>query len=516
MTIAKKLRLGFGILILILILTGVTIEINVAPIERGMKDLTASKDPVTLVAEAMNIGVGDIGVSVLKFLSSSEPKYRDEAKQKMADLDQRKAQYDKTANTAKGKEIGLKLNNLFHEYKTLADTLTLAQNREAPDFEMNSQMNLKKFMSVQSSIARVLDDEILMLARKNLLAAAEKAHQAIQKMRVSAIILFAISLLVGSTTAVIVSSGIIKSVHQLVASAKKIGAGALEHRVTVKTKDELGELGMAFNQMTQNLQELIAKTQSLQTEKIESLSRLAGGAAHEIKNLLGILELGADYLKKKIKVEDLNSSSVLQDMHGAIHKAGAVVKGLLNFASLSEAHLAVAQVKLASILEHALLLVKPQCNESHIEVVKEFQTNLPLVNIDENYMKEVIANGLLNAIQAMPKGGRLWVKTYTKKLEKVGYKVGRRKADVFHLGDTVVMATIEDSGPGIPEDIIKKIFDPFFTTKTETGNTGLGLSVARSIVEAHHGTIEIENRAEGGARLSMMLPVSTNVLGKDI
>jgi len=99
------------------------------------------------------------------------------------------------------------------------------------------------------------------------------------------------------------------------------------------------------------------------------------------------------------------------------------------------------------------------------------------------------------------------VRTYAKELTEPGNDVGRRREDLFELGETVVIAEIEDNGPGIAKDILDKIFDPFFTTRRSKGGTGLGLSIVGNIVKMHNGKIEINNRKEGGVKITVIFKV---------
>ncbi len=119
-------------------------------------------------------------------------------------------------------------------------------------------------------------------------------------------------------------------------------------------------------------------------------------------------------------------------------------------------------------------------------------------------MEQVFVNIFLNAIQAMPEGGTLAVKTYTKQLTVVDRNLGSRKADHFRIGETVVMVEVEDTGTGIPGNQLSEVFDPFFTTKSTGKGTGLGLTVTKKIIDLHGGTIDIGNRKEGGVRVTIM------------
>jgi signal transduction histidine kinase len=98
----------------------------------------------------------------------------------------------------------------------------------------------------------------------------------------------------------------------------------------------------------------------------------------------------------------------------------------------------------------------------------------------------------------------LAVRTYTKQLTGVGANVGDSRTESFRVGNTLVIAEVDDDGSGIPEEKLTKVFDPFFTTKPTGKGTGLGLSVTRSIIDLHRGTIEIQNRPGGGARVTLM------------
>ncbi len=120
-------------------------------------------------------------------------------------------------------------------------------------------------------------------------------------------------------------------------------------------------------------------------------------------------------------------------------------------------------------------------------------------------MEQVFVNIFLNAIQAMPEGGTLTIITYAKQLTEVGHNVGSRKADDFSIGETVVMAEVEDTGTGIPKNQLSEVFDPFFTTKSTGKGTGLGLTVTKKIIDLHRGMINIGNRKEGGTRVTTML-----------
>ncbi len=240
----------------------------------------------------------------------------------------------------------------------------------------------------------------------------------------------------------------------------------------------------------------------IQAEKLESIGTLAAGVAHEVKNPLGIILMGIEYLSKYHVSCDEDTGTLLEDMDNAARRADSVIKGLLDFSSSSK--LRVNNEDLNSVMEQSLLLVKYELGGQHVTLVKEFSEDLCPVRLDKNQIEQVFVNIFMNAIHAMPHGGKLTVKTYAKQLTEVGHNGGSRKAAHFRTGETVVVAQIEDTGTGIPEGQLTKIFDPFFTTKPTGKGTGLGLTVTSKIIELHAGAIDITNRKEGGVRVTIM------------
>ena len=142
----------------------------------------------------------------------------------------------------------------------------------------------------------------------------------------------------------------------------------------------------------------------------------------------------------------------------------------------------------------------------HILVVEEFEEGLPPAMLDTNKFEQVLVNLFINAIDAMPKGGRLTVRTRQERLKEVGPEVGARATDRFQVGVRVIVVEIEDTGTGIEEGSQTRLFDPFFTTKPPGKGTGLGLAVCKSIVALHGGTIGIANKeGGGGARATVVV-----------
>src|SRR5436309_2088908 len=141
---------------------------------------------------------------------------------------------------------------------------------------------------------------------------------------------------------------------------------------------------------------------------------------------------------------------------------------------------------------------------------------LPLVGVDKTQIQQVFVNIFLNAIHAMPEGGTLTVRTYAKQLTETSHFEGSRRVAAFWVGDRAVIAEVDDTGSGIPEQYLTRIFDPFFTTKPTGVGTGLGLPVSKKIIELHGGSIDIKNRPQGnGVKVTVSLKEHRTIDGKE-
>lgn len=254
------------------------------------------------------------------------------------------------------------------------------------------------------------------------------------------------------------------------------------------------------------------QVQLIQIEKMDSVGRLAAGVAHEVKNPLAIIMQCVDYLSlsSELLERDPTLKGVIADMSDAIERADSVIVELLDFASQPETKM--LKEDLNSLVEESLLLVKHELEKNHIGVIKNLST-VPSIRINKNRILQVFVNLFLNAIYAMRENGALKISTRLENIPAGGLRIGRHKGDFFKPASNVVVAEIEDNGSGIPEDIKDKIFEPFFTTRRGKGGTGLGLSVVRSIMEMHRGTVEIDNNPNGiGAKVTLKFHVFEEVL----
>ncbi len=260
-----------------------------------------------------------------------------------------------------------------------------------------------------------------------------------------------------------------------------------------KAEDELKD---AYNKLKQT------QTQLIQAEKMNVIGGLASGVAHEVKNPLATILYGVEYLNTALKVTDQKVAITLESIKEAAVSANNIIKGLLDFASLT--NLKKEPENLNILIEQAISLIRPQCERINVQLQKNLQSDLPLVKIDRNRIKQVIVDLIVNALYAMADGGSLTIKTYYKKFTDQDVGWVDRRGRPFVKGDQVVVVDFEDTGLGIKAEYLTKIFDPFFTTRRSSGGIGLGLSIARTIMSSHGGIILMHNKTDGGARARLI------------
>jgi signal transduction histidine kinase len=244
--------------------------------------------------------------------------------------------------------------------------------------------------------------------------------------------------------------------------------------------------------------------QLIQSEKLDSVGRMAAGVAHEVKNPLMMILTGIKVLAKRVPAADEQTRLLLQDMEDAVERADRIIGGLLNYSRDRDLDLAAADLN--DTIERSAMLVKHDLENAHITLVANLASGLPKLQLDEFKMQQVFVNLVTNAIHAIERDGEIRVTTSLEEMTRDSL-AGVRKSERFSAGERAVVVRIEDSGPGIPEEYLQKIFDPFFSTKPTGRGTGLGLSVSQQIVEMHGGTIEVGNRQTGGARVTITLKV---------
>jgi two-component system, NtrC family, sensor histidine kinase HydH len=227
-----------------------------------------------------------------------------------------------------------------------------------------------------------------------------------------------------------------------------------------------------------------ARTRLAQSEKLAALGQLAAAIAHEVRNPLAVIRSAAQAVAEALPAGEPESRRACSFITAEIDRLTSVVSSLLAFAR--PLRLEPRAVTLDGLFDRALLLARDELAAKQVRVRRSEPASLPAVRADADLISQVLLGLLANAAEAVPVGGEV--------------VLGGRAIEES------VAIDVADSGPGIPAELRGRIFEPFFTTRPQ--GTGLGLAVARQIVEAHGGRIEVGDSPTGGARFSILLPAA--------
>jgi two-component system NtrC family sensor kinase len=234
------------------------------------------------------------------------------------------------------------------------------------------------------------------------------------------------------------------------------------------------------------------ESQLAQAEKLSSIGLLAAGVAHEVNTPLAVISSYTQMLTKQLRTrgdENDRIAPLLDKITKQTFRASEIVNGLLNFSRTGGSEF--RSTNLNAVVRETLTLLEHQFKTGNIELVTEFEEELPEIQGNSGKLQQVFLNLLLNAKDAMPAGGRLQVAT--------------------SAGDSVTV-TITDSGSGIAPEHVQRIYDPFFTTKSapkegERRGTGLGLAVTYGIMQEHTGKIHVESQPGAGTTFALEFPL---------
>lgn len=228
--------------------------------------------------------------------------------------------------------------------------------------------------------------------------------------------------------------------------------------------------------------EMEARERLRQSEKLAALGKLSAGLAHELRNPLNTVSMLIYAMNQELPAGEPISAD-LQIVQGELQRMSLLIEQFLEFARPRPPHF--QRERIDEIMEETLLLIGPEARSRQVMICKEWDKHPPLVWIDGAQIKQVFLNLLLNAMQAMPNGGRITVR--------------------IHVSGGSILTAISDEGPGIPPEVRVNLFQPFFTTKQ--GGTGLGLSISQRIMEGHNGRLRITSQPSSGTTVIVRLPL---------
>ncbi len=256
------------------------------------------------------------------------------------------------------------------------------------------------------------------------------------------------------------------------------------NKSTFPIKDENGNVIQVIEYIKDITTVVKLEDRLLYSERLAGIGKLAAGIAHEIRNPLGNIKSAAQLCINKYEPDE-RIRKHLKIILKSSERVNRVIKDLLNLARPHEASFKIGCID--KVINSVCGLIDARCFKQHVHLTKRFTRRLPQLLLDEKLLEEAFLNFMLNALDAMPRGGRLAITAY------------------YDHKDEKIVISFADSGCGISEENLKKVFDPFFTTKKN--GTGLGLSLVQQIIELHKGKIHIKSKPDYGTEVMVRLPV---------
>ena len=362
--------------------------------------------------------------------------------------------------------------------------------------------------------AHPADQQVLGVLDTNLSLATADAQLAVSSARMKYYTAGAL-LIVAILSWLFVWREVGQPIKALKRGTEHLSEGELGYQIEVRSQDEVGDLAHSFNGMSLQLraanEEIVlwAKTLEdrveqktkelnrahdhvLHVEKMASLGKMAAVVAHEVNNPLSGILTYAKLLRKWVESGQVDREKREETMEcldliaAESRRCGELIKALLTLSRTAPMN--VQSTNLHAVIDRCLLLVRHQLELGGIELQLKRAEDLPLVSCDPAQIEQVLLALIMNAIDAMPRGGNLWIET-------------RLSSD-----DAEIEIQVRDDGAGIAPDVLPHIFEPFLTTKESGHGVGLGLAISRGILERHDGRIEVASELGRGTTFTITLP----------
>ncbi len=314
-----------------------------------------------------------------------------------------------------------------------------------------------------------------------------------------------------------------RPVRILQRGTEHLAKGDLGYQIAVESTDELGDLANSFNLMSLQLrgahEEITSWARTLETrveektkelnrahehvvqvEKMASIGKMAAVVAHEINNPLSGILTYAKLVKKwvlKVNGDDSKRNEIrecLELVELESKRCGDLVKNLLMFSRSAPMNLEWADVN--QVVDRCIRLVQHQIDLGNVQLQLETASELPVLHCDPAQLEQVLIALVMNAIDAMPRGGNLLVRTRSLPQSKQ------------------IEIQVRDDGVGIAPDLLPRLFEPFLTTKETGKGVGLGLAISKTIIERHGGVIEVESQPGRGTTFYIFLPVDAQLVSE--
>ncbi|MBN2790724.1 MAG: response regulator [Candidatus Delongbacteria bacterium] len=523
MKISQKLSLGFFIAVLSI---WIAIYISFGSLRNVHNEyLNIHNDiiPGTLAMSEMDVSTHEAAHMLTDYINSRDKNYLEQVKATVEYIKKQGYEHQQhEMHLGAKEELAAKklILNINRFTEAIENVLELVESKKATDQILKHEVEL---------IHPVLDELSKQLKHHKSIHLAElnaaqkilhEVHSSGEKFLIYAgIIISLLSIIISY----LISRSIVKPISKLRYGVERIGNGDLDFQVGTNSKDEIGELSRAFDDMTIELKASTTSIDKLNKEiierehaekalreneeklararKMESLGLLAGGVAHDLNNVLSgvvsypellLMKLPKDHEMRKhlelIHKSGLNASAIVNDLI-TIGRGIAIAKVPLNLNNVIENYLDSSEFKRIKQL-HSMVSVNTSLNE-----------DLMNINGSEIHLRKVVMNLLLNAIESIEGDGKVFISTMNCYLDKP-----LRAYDNINIGEYVIL-TVADNGPGIPAVDLDRIFEPFYTKKLMgRSGTGLGLSIVWNVVQDLKGYIDIQSTS-GGTSFDLYFPV---------
>ncbi|UCD36252.1 MAG: HAMP domain-containing protein [Nitrospiraceae bacterium] len=364
-----------------------------------------------------------------------------------------------------------------------ASKLTVIENQPACHRCHESEKEILGVLGVDISLDRV-DRSINEFKKEHLLDAA---------------VAF---LLMGGGFMLVIGLLIDRPIKRMIRTIRQIEEGDLSARMEERTNDEFGLLARSFNSMVESLESATREIEGCHAEqmqraaKLASLGEIISGIAHEIKNPLTGISCAVQVIQSEMSDDD-SRRAVTAEILNHIRRLDRTVKDLLNYARPKPPNFQPLQMD--DILNKAVFFVYPEAKKQGVAVETFTEGEIPQVMMDSDQMQQVFLNLMINAVQAMPDGGKLKI---TLSASDKDNQPDEKIRDLIQ--GKAVAVRFEDTGKGIEQEYLESIFDPFFTKKTK--GTGLGLAISRRIVHEHGGEITVASEVGTGSVFTLYVP----------
>jgi signal transduction histidine kinase len=364
---------------------------------------------------------------------------------------------------------------------------------------------------------RNIENRTMIIGYVRLGLTQERIRKEIRQFIFPTVVVTVLFVLVGISLTLFMTRRILSPIKKLAGVARDVAEEKLDNRVRIKTSDEIADLGNAFNDMLdrlqayrntekeyqQNLEEKVeqrtlelsrakekayalvdqlreAQEQLVRKERLAVLGQLAGGLGHELRNPMGVIKNTVYFLNMILEKPGPQVKESLEILGKEVENSERIITSLLDFARSRPPQR--QEVDMNEILRGVLAGINTPGN---IQVVNQDAESLPLIMADPDQLAQIYGNMIRNAVQAMPEGGRLIIKSES---SDPGW----------------VTVSIADTGVGIPEENLAKIFEPLFTTKAK--GIGLGMALIKTLVRGHGGSVEVQSEVGKGSTFTVKLP----------